>query len=330
MTTDRLERLLKLILTLESGRTYDVDELAKIVGVTRRTVFRDLKLLAQAGVDYAYDRETSRYHKDRTTVLPPVTLSPAEALGLLLVTRTALASKALPDPTAAASAAIKIESVLPQAILDYCGPLLEHVEVRYSPVSDPRSVLDCLSTLQAALAARRKVRVRYDSYYEGRTIARVLQLSRLAYIHRGWYAIAFSEHELKPLTFKLERIIELKVLDATYEIDEGFSLDGYFKNAWLMIPGDKRYHLKVRFHKLVAGNVEEVAWHKTQKTHYEEDGSLIFEADVDGIKEVSWWVLGYGDMAEVLEPPELINMIAERVRRMNTYYNDGSPPAATV
>jgi predicted DNA-binding transcriptional regulator YafY len=327
MTSDRLERLLKLIQTLESGRTYRVEELAELVGVTRRTVFRDLKFLTRAGIDYAYDRDTGRYRKDRTTVLPPVALSPAEALGLLLATRTTLASGVLPDPPAAAAAAIKIESVLPRTILDYCGPLLEHVEVKYSPVSDPQSVLDCLSTLQAALAARRKVWVRYDSYYEGRTIERVLQLYRLAYIHRGWYAIAFSEHELKPLTFKLERIIELKVLDATYEIDEDFSLDDYFKNAWLLIPGDKRYHLKVRFHKQVAGNVEEVAWHKTQKTYYEEDGSLIFEADVDGIEEVSWWVLGYGDMAEVHEPPELISLIAERVRRMNTYYNNGSAAA---
>ena len=74
----------------------------------------------------------------------------------------------------------------------------------------------------------------------------------------------------------------------------------------------------------VAGNVDENAWHKTQQTMFESDGSLIFEVDVDGIEEISWWVLGYGDQAQVIDPPELRKMIADRVAGMHRHYSGGN------
>jgi proteasome accessory factor B len=126
-------------------------------------------------------------------------------------------------------------------------------------------------------------------------------------------------------TYKVERIIQLKSLDVHFMYDRSFSLEEYFGNAWFMIKEDERFHVKIRFLPLVAGNVDEVCWHKTQSTHYETDGSLIFEADVDGLKEISWWILGYGDQAQVLEPPELRQLVADRVKDMYAYYcGDGT------
>jgi len=85
----------------------------------------------------------------------------------------------------------------------------------------------------------------------------------------------------------------------------------------------------------VAANVDEVAWHRTQRTHFEKDGALLFEVDVDGIHEISWWIPGYGDQAEVLEPPELRELIVGHAERMCAYYrgnhaySGASPNAAS-
>ena len=62
----------------------------------------------------------------------------------------------------------------------------------------------------------------------------------------------------------------------------------------------------------MAGNVEEVLWHKSQRTQRLADGTLIFEVDVDGLSEISWWIMGYGDQVYVEKPTEL----RERVMRM--------------
>ena len=87
-----------------------------------------------------------------------------------------------------------------------------------------------------------------------------------------------------------------------------------------MIRGDRRYHVTIRFGPKGAGNVEEVLWHKTQQTRRLEDGALIFEADVDGLGEIVWWILGYGQEAVVEQPPELRELLAQHARTMAGHY----------
>ncbi len=54
----RLKRLLRLIGILRSAEPKTAEELARLLGVSRRTVFRDLDLLSEAGIPYEYNRVT--------------------------------------------------------------------------------------------------------------------------------------------------------------------------------------------------------------------------------------------------------------------------------
>jgi len=324
MRSGRLERLLKLTQALQAGASSTVEELARAAGVSRRTVFRDLQLLEKAGIPYRYDRDAKRYSAEKTALLPPVPMSPAEAMSVLMAMHHLLDTPLATDPAAARSAALKIQSVLPSAIVDYCGRLLKRTYVRPARTSDPAAIATVLPELHQVLAARNKVSIKYDSYFERRVIEAVLRPYHLAYVHRGWYLIAFNESAGRVLTFKVDRILQLKLLASGFRPDPAFSLEEYFGDAWMMIRGDKRYHVRIRFAKRVANNVDEIVWHKTQRTEHLRDGSLLFEVDVDGIDEISWWVLGYGDRAEVLAPPELRAMIAEHARELCRIYDGES------
>ena len=319
MRTARVARLLSLIRALESSRPRTADDLAKLLGISRRTVFRDLRLLAQAGVPTSFDRATRRYTAEKSMLLPPVALTHAEALALMLATRYA-APQFAPDQAAAKAAAMKIESALPAAIRDYCGSLAERIEIRPGPISDTASIAGAFTTLQSALSEQTLLQARYDAYYEGQVLDLVLHPYYLAHVHRGWYLIAYSEHHGATRTFKVERFLQIKKLAEKFTLDRRFSLDDYLGCAWNMIRGDRRYHVKIRFLKQVAANVDEIAWHKTQRAVYQDDGSLLFEVDVDGVSEIAWWVLGYGEQAQVLEPPELRKIVAGHVERMSLFY----------
>lgn len=84
-------------------------------------------------------------------------------------------------------------------------------------------------------------------------------------------------------------------------------------NAWHLIPEPGSDHqVTVRFERLVARNVAEVVWHKTQRCEFLADGRLDFSVTVSGLNEISWWVLGYGDQAEVLAPSALRTLVATR------------------
>jgi proteasome accessory factor B len=82
-----------------------------------------------------------------------------------------------------------------------------------------------------------------------------------------------------------------------------------------MIPEGQIYNVRLRFSPKVASNVAEVQWHSTQKVALKADGSAIVEFRVDGLGEITWWILGYGDQVEVLAPVALRNNIVDIARK---------------
>ena len=70
-------------------------------------------------------------------------------------------------------------------------------------------------------------------------------------------------------TFNLARIECLTLLEERYSIPKSFSVERHFGNAWTMIPEAGRdSRVVVQFSSLVAKNVAQVNWHKTQKTNF--------------------------------------------------------------
>jgi proteasome accessory factor B len=87
-----------------------------------------------------------------------------------------------------------------------------------------------------------------------------------------------------------------------------------------MIPEGRIYNIKLRFLPKVANNVAEVQWHSTQKVIRNSDGSATVEFRVDGLGEITWWILGYGDQVQVLAPKTLrkrISQIAKNMTELN-------------
>ena len=70
----------------------------------------------------------------------------------------------------------------------------------------------------------------------------------------------------------------------------------------------RRTQLKARYDSVYdGGEIDEVLWHESQST-----ARLIFEAEVDGLRELSSWILGYGEHVEVLAPGELRELVRQR------------------
>ena len=93
-------------------------------------------------------------------------------------------------------------------------------------------------------------------------------------------------------------------------------------------PGRRAYHVRIRFHPPVTRNVAEVHWHKTQRTAWNADGTLDFRVTVASLKEIEWWVLGYGRSAEVIEPAELRRAVLKHAQTLSERYAPSSQTRA--
>ena len=302
MKDEKFSRVLRLLIRLQSGQSFTVDELAKTLGIVRRTVFRDLKTLKSAGVPCYYDRKTYHHKIDPSFFFPAPDLTKRETLALLLLALKAKDYVYFPFKNSALQAAAKIESNLPPAIRQYCNAVLQNVLIKSEPQVQTASIDKTFEQLQQAILKKRIVSIGYWLSDEHMNIVTDLYPHQLIYDSDIWYVIGRSSRHKAIHAFKLNHIRELKTLNKCFFEEDNFGADDYLGRAWSIKRGGILYNIKLKFSSEIAQDVAEVQWHSTQTADFQNDGSAIIEFRVDGLSEIIFWILGYGDRVEVLAP----------------------------
>ncbi|MEX2308291.1 MAG: WYL domain-containing protein [Pirellulales bacterium] len=269
-----------------------------------------------------FDRKSQRFSIPGAAFLPPTDFTAEEALSLIALAGEMGRSAALPFYEPAYTAALKLEANLPAPIRQELGRMTRGIKIRLNQVGHLSGKSSVYQALVNAIESRRVVQIDYDSYTEWEQITTKLRAYQVLFSRRSWYVVGRSSLHREVRMFNVTRIASLKLLGQRFVIPRSFDLDRYLRNAWHLIPAPGRdSHVIVRFKPLVAGNVAEVIWHKTQKTKLLPDGSLEFRATVSGLIEIAWWILGYGDQAEALRPARLRRLVAQRAQNMAAMYN---------
>ena len=329
MSVSRVYRILRLITMLQGGRFYTAGELAEELEVSRRTIFRDLNMLEMAHIPYYYDAERKGYRISRHFFLPPINLTLAEALSVLILTgrMCGRGRGQLPLLAAGARAAVKIESALPASIQQDLGSVIDKLSVLLAPAANHEGLDDMFQVFADAVARRKVCRIVYISFHEKKQITCTIHPLRMLFLGRAWYVIAYSRKHRAGRTFKLGRVRKLTVTDQTFTEPADLDLKEYFGDAWSMIPEGKLYDVHLHFERKVAGNVAEVQWHHSQRVEWNDDGSIDYFVHVDGLSEITWWILGYGNQVEVVAPPPLRRSVAAVAREvLRKYKREGRKP----
>jgi predicted DNA-binding transcriptional regulator YafY len=306
MKVSRLHRVLRLVTVLQSSSAMGADALADELGVSRRTLFRDLNMLEAAGIPYLHDGDKG-YRIAPSFFLPPVNLKVTEAMGLMTLAKTACAQREQPLLGPAVDAVRKLMSMMPPPIRDVCGEMMSRVSVKTGGVSRVNGDADHYAEFQRAIDGRRIVQMRYHSLHDGGEIDLHVRPYHLHFSVRAWYVIGYSEKHRDIRVFKLARVKQMKVIARRYKLIKPFDVEAFFGKAWSMIRDPKVYKVELEFTPKVGQNVAEIRWHPTQQHTLHEDGSCTISFEVEGIEEISWWLLGYGDHVVVKNPAELRN-----------------------
>lgn len=333
----RVHRLLKL-LTLIQSRPYGPNALARECNCTTRTIFRDLTMLKEADIPVDHDPEAGGYRVRRDFFMPPVQLTLDESLALMALAQGVDGKAQIPFTSAAVKALAKIRGQLPEGIRQHLDELEGHVAIRLSHTGADGDCVDVYDRVRCAIANRRSLRCKYqsvaglaDASHDGHAKAKedeqfLFNPYTLFFSQRAWYAVGYHAARRAVRSLKLTRFVQIENADKPYMIPDDFSLDAYLGNAWRMIRGKPSYDLKLYFDKEFADTVAETNWHKTQSIEWQDDGSILFRCTVDGLDEVTWWVLSMGPHCVVQEPKELAKRVAELARGILNRY----APAAAI
>ena len=322
MNVKRITRLLQLLQILQSGSGQNANDLARTCKVSRRTAFRDIESLRAAGVPVSYDSGRDRYSIPSTHFLPPVNFSATEALSLAALAMELGDSDRLPFYEPARSAALKLESGMPPYLREQFQVMRQAIKIHLGPVSPLKGKRKVYQSLIDARAELCVVRIQYESRAKALSITTNFRPYALLFHRHSWYAIGRSSFHSAVRTFNLNRIAAVERLNKRFSIPSNFNLEGHLRNAWALVPeAEEDHQVVVRFTSLVAENVAEVAWHKTQQIDVQTDGSMLFRVQVSGLNEILWWILAFGDQAEVIQPERLRELVAQRARNMVSLYD---------
>jgi len=106
----------------------------------------------------------------------------------------------------------------------------------------------------------------------------------------------------------------------------GPGLNAFMKSSFGVFHGDP-VTVKIWFSHDIAGYISEKIWHETQNIEPQEDGSILFTAEVAGTDEIKFWILNWGAKAIVLEPQSLRDEIrSEAAAMLQQYSKDLNTP----
>jgi proteasome accessory factor B len=285
-------------------------------------VFRDLNMLEMARIPYYFDADSGGYRIGQHFFLPPVNLTISEALAMLVLTGRLRGGQQLPLLSQGRRAAAKLQSVLPEPIRRYVGDVIDRMSFSLGPVSRSDGAEELFDRLTSAVAAQSVCRMEYDSLYDRKTLHLAVHPLRLMFHSRAWYLLAWSPAHKETRTFKLARVRKLDITARKFHRPRDADRDDCFGDAWSMIPEGRTYDVRLHFATKVATNVSEVQWHRNQRVQFNPDGSAEFFVKVDGLGEITWWILGYGDQVEVISPRALRRRVADVAAEMVRKYRE--------
>ncbi|UNZ16233.1 YafY family protein [Streptomyces sp. 891-h] len=196
-------RLLKLLSLLQTGQDRSGEELAERLGVSRRTVRRDIERLRELGYPVHSVQGAAGYRLAAGAALPPLLLDDEEAVAVAVGLRTTAGSSVTGIEESSLRALAKLEQVLP-ARLRHRVNVLQTATVHVGAVG-PRVGPDTLLTL--AEACRRQERLRFDyTSAHGDETRRDAEPHSMVNFGRHWYLIAWDLGRADWRTFRVDRL----------------------------------------------------------------------------------------------------------------------------
>lgn len=322
MRRDRqVVRLLALLKNLAEGGHPSVHQLAARFKTRRETIYRDLRALAEIGYPIVGDENGRLSHPrlapEARLTIPPVLLTRQEAAALIWGAKQA--GRRHPFRAALESALLKLRALTPGREGRLALALEGALEGWTRGTKDYTAFQPTILQLVQAIVARRRCLVEYQSPEKEGPRKFRYDPYHLLWIQGGLYSVGKVPAYGDIITLAVDRIRSLTLTDELFAVDPAFDPKKYEAEAFGVI-WEKPMIVVVRFRADQTPYVQEREWHPTQEVRRLRDGRVELTFRAGGTFEITRWILGWGDAAEVIRPASLRREVATILRAAASLY----------
>jgi predicted DNA-binding transcriptional regulator YafY len=314
---NRIDRISAILIHLQTKRYVTAGEIANRFSISKRTIYRDLKALEEAGIPLGAEPGKG-YFLVEGYHLPPVMFTPNEANAMLMAGKMVEKFTDNSVNKNFESALFKIKSVLPDREKQFLNDLQSHIQVFFTPVGG--SSPGFLADIQLALAQRHTLTLDYHSLYkEEHTKNRVVEPIGICFYGMSWHLIAFCRMRGEYRDFRVDRIKALRSNSEAFVPQNRVTLRDYFAG---LMKETELTEVTLRLDKTTAAFIQNTKYYYgyVGEEHVGEETEMDFLA-MD-LHYFGRWMLMFADGIEVIKPAALKSIIRNLVGKMEKWKSD--------
>jgi predicted DNA-binding transcriptional regulator YafY len=319
----RADRLLSLLMLLETRGKMTARQLAEELEVSERTIYRDIVALNTSGVPiYTEDGPGGGISlvESYNTNLTGLNSGEVRALSMLNI----------PEPLVKLgvdrelkAALLKLSAALPSTSRENETRTRQRIHLDASWWFEPEEPVPHLHTIQQALFQERKLYLRWREFRT--SVEQVLSPYGLVAKSNTWYLVAGQQDHIRVL--RVSKIIESQMLEETFEYPQGFSLPSFWK-CWcedfknnrpvFMVTARVSAELIDHLPRIVSEHTNDIL---AQADAPDEQGYVMLTLPFENFESARSHILGLGRAVEVLEPLSLRMSVIDFAHQIDDLYN---------
>jgi predicted DNA-binding transcriptional regulator YafY len=306
----RADRLLSLLLLLQTRGRMTAQDLAAELEVSVRTVYRDVESLGAAGVPVYADRGPAGGYQLLAGYRTRLTGLTSDEAGTLFLAGMPGPAAELGLGSVLAAAQLKLRASLPGELADRADRVRERFHLDAPGWFRGDEPTPHLATVADAVWSGRQVAMRYRRWKAPREVTRTVHPLGVVLKAGRWYLVAATA--TRTTAYRVSNILEAELLDEPASRPPGFDLAAYWQE-WT-----ERYERSVytatatvrmttaaleRMVFVFPPEMSRVA--RAEAGEPDATGWLVTRVPIESVRHGHIELLKLGAEAEVLDPPEL-------------------------
>ena len=314
---NRIDRLTAILIHLQSKKIVTAKELANRFDISKRTVYRDIRALEEAGVPIGSEPGIGYFIVD-SYHLPPVGFSKEEASALLIANKLTekLTDKTLQENLN--SALYKIRSILNVSEKEFIENIDNHIEVFSSSAilksNVPEKIMDIILK---GIDKKVALELVYNSFSKNEDTNRIVEPVGICHYSFNWHLIAFCKLRNDYRDFRIDRIKSIKLTNEKFTIENKPSIRDYFNT---IASNNEVFLVRLLFDKGIIPEISQA------KYYY----GFIDEKEINDKVEMSFlsnsedyigkWIITLLDKVKIIEPESLKTTVVGMVKNLQKKY----------
>ena len=309
-TLKRFDRIVAILIQLQSKKIVRAQELADRFGVSLRTVYRDIRTLETSGVPIVSEAGVGYSIMDGYR-LPPVMFTREEAGSFVAAEKL---MQKFTDKSLGGyheSAMFKIKSVLRGREKAWVAALESQVLVDPAQVLFNEEIPDALEILLESIAERKQVFLAYHSLEASSPSERHVEPVGLFHENNFWYVLGYCHLRKDYRQFRTDRILIIRRTNVDYALQHG-TLDEHRSKQDDIERTKVRIVVDHEIARFIRGGRNQYGFVSEKIT---DDGVEMFFMTPYLQDGFARWYLMFGDYATILEPDALKSRVKELLER---------------